>query len=120
MIRIEYVLWPPAYTALLHGTFTGRADIHCSKPFGLVLNNELFVADEDKFTLTPAGCVRWPPPSTMPVVPPQEGQVTICDGGEPHINPLDNCPTCRGNMGSLSINNGFTEKNDTGRLQQSV
>jgi hypothetical protein len=63
MIRIEYVLWPPAYTALLHGTLTGRADIHCSKPFGLVLNNELFVADEDKFTLvtiSPFWPCSWP------------------------------------------------------------
>jgi hypothetical protein len=120
VIWIEYVLWPPAYTVCLHSTLTGRANTHCSEPFGLALNNELFVADKDKYTLTPAGCVCWFPPSTMPVVSPQEGQVTVYDGGEPHINPLDNCPTCRGTMGSLSINNGFTKKNDAGRLQQSV
>jgi hypothetical protein len=59
------------------------------------------------------------PPSTMPVVLPQEGQDTVCNSG-PHANPLDECPTCRGKMGFLSINNGFAEKNDAGGLQQSV
>ena len=56
----------------------------------------------------------------MPVVPPQEWQVTIQDGGEPHIVPLKDCPKCQEKMCFLSINNGFTGKFDDGRLQQSV
>ena len=55
------------------------------------LNNEAVCLDKDKYPRTPAGYVRSPPrsspPCTMPILPPQEGQVTVHDGSEPRIEP---------------------------------
>ena len=56
----------------------------------------------------------------MRVLPPPEGLVTVRDSGELHITPLAECPKCLGPLPYLSINNGFTGKEDTGKLQQWV
>ena len=56
----------------------------------------------------------------MFVLPPQAGQVTTRQSGEPHIVPLDKCPKCDKPIGYLSVNNGFTTPADKGKLQQWV
>jgi len=62
----------------------------------------------------------FPPCPAMFIYPPQAGQVTACQGGEPHVIPLDKCPKCNKPIGYLSVNNGFTTLADKGKLQQSV
>jgi hypothetical protein len=56
----------------------------------------------------------------MLVLPPPEGRVTIRNSGELHITPLEKCPKCEGPLHYLCVNNGFTGKDDIGKLQQMV
>jgi hypothetical protein len=56
----------------------------------------------------------------MRALPPPEGSVIVCGGGELHVTPLTECPECHGPLPYLSINNGFTRKEDAGKLQQWV
>lgn len=56
----------------------------------------------------------------MHTLPPPDGLLTVRDSGELHITPLTKCPECHRPLPYLSVNNGFTRREDTGKLQQWV
>ena len=56
----------------------------------------------------------------MRVLLPPEGLVTVRDSGELHIVPLTKCPECCAPLPYLGVSDGFTRKEDAGKLQQWV